>query len=471
VSNRGKSVRRWAAKVRGWQVWSLTEPLRSFVVIVPILAVVAAGVTISGTTYHARELGIFCALVGCGIITIEVTGRAVAREPQGTIIRDLLTVWYLAIAIALPPAYALLAPVPLAAFRLWRMQRTHVYRRVFSNATLSLAYGAAAFLMRALPASVSQHGPRTGARLLGWVGAVALCGVVAWVINNALLIIAMRLSDPEARLLKLIASREGILADAVELCLAVSATLMVALNPLLVALVVPSMAMYRRYLMHAQLVSQSRTDGKTGLLNAAAWEREAAAEVSRSVRTRTPLAVAILDLDKFKLVNDTYGHMCGDEVLKEVARCLRGVLREYDQAGRFGGEEFAVLLPQTRAVDAFRVAERLRAAVAALSIPDSTAKDGTCIPVTISIGVAAMDAGSRRELPELLAAADAALYRAKSAGRDQVQMISTTRGLSAVRPPAEEDQLDELTEGAGSIFELPVRHCDASPVRSTSGVG
>jgi diguanylate cyclase (GGDEF)-like protein len=473
VSNRGKSVRRSDANIRSWQVWSLSEPLRSFVVIVPILAVVAAGLTISVTGVRARDLAIFCALVGCGIITIEVTVRAVAREPQGTIIRDLLTVWYLAIAISLPPAYALLAPVPLAAFRLWRTQRTHVYRRVFSNATLSLGYGGAAFLMRSFPASISEHGPGTGVRLLEWVGAVALCGALAWVINNALLIVAMRLSDPEASLFSLIASREGITADAVELSLAVSATLMVALNPLLVAMVVPSMAMYRRYLMHAQLVSQSRTDGKTGLLNAAAWEREAAAEVARSMRTRTPLAVAILDLDKFKLVNDTYGHMSGDTVLREVARSLRSVLREYDQAGRFGGEEFAVLLPQTRAVDAFRVAERLRAAVAALTVPDSTAGDGTCIPVTVSIGVAALDAGSKRELPDLLAAADAALYRAKSAGRDQVQMISTTRGLSAIRPPAGEGREAQLdgTSSTASIFEPPLVHAEASPLRRTSGVG
>jgi diguanylate cyclase (GGDEF)-like protein len=80
--------------------------------------------------------------------------------------------------------------------------------------------------------------------------------------------------------------------------------------------------------------------------------------VTRAVRTRSPLAVALLDIDRFKVINDTYGHLVGDQVLKEIARTLSGMLREYDLAGRFGGEEFSLLLPQTRAVDAFRIAER-----------------------------------------------------------------------------------------------------------------
>ncbi len=141
--------------------------------------------------------------------------------------------------------------------------------------------------------------------------------------------------------------------------------------------------------------------------------------------------MALLDLDRFKQINDTYGHLVGDEVLRSIADEMTGVLREYDLAGRFGGEEFVMLLPQTRAVDALRIAERVRAHIARLPMVSPA---GERVPVTVSIGVAALDAGSSRELTELLAAADAALYRAKASGRDQVQMISTSRGLSAVRP-------------------------------------
>jgi diguanylate cyclase (GGDEF)-like protein len=188
----------------------------------------------------------------------------------------------------------------------------------------------------------------------------------------------------------------------------------------------------QRSLRHVQLVNDARADSKTGLLNAATWERESTAEVARAVRTRTPLAVAMLDIDRFKAINDTYGHMVGDEVIKEIAHTLNGLLRDYDRAGRFGGEEFALLLPQTRAVDAFRIAERVRANIAGLSIIAPGTTGGERVRVTVSIGVAALDSGSRREYADLMAAADAALYRAKAGGRDQVQMISTTRGLSAI---------------------------------------
>jgi diguanylate cyclase (GGDEF)-like protein len=123
----------------------------------------------------------------------------------------------------------------------------------------------------------------------------------------------------------------------------------------------------------------------------------------------------MLDIDKFKTVNDTYGHPVGDQVLKEVANMLRSLLRVgYDRAGRFGGEEFSLLLPQTRAVNAFRIAERVRANIAGLSITAPGADGGERVQVTVSVGVAALDGGRRRELSELVAAADAALYRAKA---------------------------------------------------------
>ena len=226
--------------------------------------------------------------------------------------------------------------------------------------------------------------------------------------------------------------REPLYNDVAEICISVLVTYGVASNPLLAPAALPVVTLLQRSLRHVQLVNDSRADSKTGLLNAATWEREATAEVGRAVRTRTSLAVAILDIDRFKVVNDTYGHLVGDQVLKEIARALDSFLRDYDRAGRFGGEEFSLLLPQTRAVDAFRIADRVRANIAGLSIIVPGETGGERVHVTVSIGVAALDSGSKREYSQLMAAADAALYRAKSGGRDQVQMISTTRGLSAI---------------------------------------
>jgi len=261
---------------------------------------------------------------------------------------------------------------------------------------------------------------------------VTVGAVVMFVLNNAFVLTAIKGSDPSVSIRGRFLDRESLYNDIAEMCIAVLVTYAVAGNLFLAAAALPVITLLQRSLRHAQLLIDSRADSKTGLLNAATWEHEAAAEVGRAVRTRSALAVALLDIDRFKVINDTYGHLVGDQVIKEIARTLSNMLREYDLAGRFGGEEFSLLLPQTRAVDAFRIAERVRANIAGLSVIAPGATGGERVHVTVSIGVAALDSGSVRKLNELMAAADAALYRAKSGGRDQVQMISTTRGLSAI---------------------------------------
>jgi diguanylate cyclase (GGDEF)-like protein len=162
-----------------------------------------------------------------------------------------------------------------------------------------------------------------------------------------------------------------------------------------------------------------RTDTKTGLLNASAWEREAADAVNRAVRIGSPVALALVDIDHFKKVNDADGRLVGDKALRAVADALRSQLRPYDLAGRFGGDEFAILLPYVREQDALNVAEQVRAHIAAMSIHVADdAESGPCVTLTISAGVAALD-GENRELTDLLAAADAALYHARKNGRNR----------------------------------------------------
>jgi diguanylate cyclase (GGDEF)-like protein len=167
----------------------------------------------------------------------------------------------------------------------------------------------------------------------------------------------------------------------------------------------------------------ARTDAKTGLLNATAWQREADAEVARAQRAGSPLALLLVDVDHFKRVNDSHGHLIGDEVLRALATELRQQVRESDVVGRFGGEEFTVLLPRTDGAGAYGIAERLRANAATLSV----AAADTRINVTVSIGVAVL--GQHGHDPfELLTAADVALYRAKDAGRDQVRIYAHATG-------------------------------------------
>jgi diguanylate cyclase (GGDEF)-like protein len=204
----------------------------------------------------------------------------------------------------------------------------------------------------------------------------------------------------------------------------------VAVSAVLAIFAVPTVLLVRRFMMHGQLLAQSRIDTKTGLLNASTWEREATAEIARAVRTGIPLALALVDIDHFKSVNDTHGHLVGDKALRAVTDALRSQLRGYDLAGRFGGEEFAILLPHAREADALNVAERLRVHIASLSIPiRDNDESGPYVKVTISVGVAALDNASR-ELNDMLAAADAALYHAKETGRNKTHVVTASARAS-----------------------------------------
>jgi diguanylate cyclase (GGDEF)-like protein len=175
--------------------------------------------------------------------------------------------------------------------------------------------------------------------------------------------------------------------------------------------------------MHQQLQAAARTDPKTGLLNATAWQREADAEIARALRLETPLALLLVDVDHFKQVNDSHGHLIGDEVLRGLAAELRRQVRESDVVGRFGGEEFTVLLPGIGATEACRIAERLRHSASVLKVGAGDAE----IKVTVSIGVAVLGRHGR-DLFELLAAADLALYRAKDAGRNRIRLCAPVKG-------------------------------------------
>jgi len=240
-----------------------------------------------------------------------------------------------------------------------------------------------------------------------------------------------------------VVTREVAQNDLAELCVAVLVTCAIAVSPLTIVFALPLVTLLQRSLRHGQLVAASRIDSKTGLLNAGTWEREAGAEVARAVRTRTPLALALVDIDHFKAVNDAYGHLAGDKALKAISRTFRIFLREYDLVGRFGGEEFAVLLPHTKALDAFGIAERIREHLAHTPLDVADSADQGPVRVTVSMGVAALGTNwSTRtggQLTDLLAAADRALYQAKRAGRNQVCVITDT---TVVTGPSQVSRLE-----------------------------
>lgn len=173
--------------------------------------------------------------------------------------------------------------------------------------------------------------------------------------------------------------------------------------------------------VYAEILKHATLDALTGFYNRNQLEERIKQEVANAKRQKAPLCGIMTDIDFFKNVNDTYGHAVGDLVLKDIAKIIRGQLREYDIAGRYGGEEFSILLPFTKIDEAEKVAERLRASIENKVIdiskvdPDSETKT---IQVTISLGIYEMKEDDNDE--DLLKKADKALYQAKNTGRNKV---------------------------------------------------
>jgi diguanylate cyclase (GGDEF)-like protein len=249
--------------------------------------------------------------------------------------------------------------------------------------------------------------------------------------------------------------QESLLLDVTEICVGVLVVIACALSPALLCVALTPVIVLQRSLMHQQLQAAARTDAKTGLLNATAWQREADTEIARARRAGETLALLLCDVDHFKRVNDTYGHLTGDDVLRGLAAELRQQVRGSDVVGRFGGEEFVVLLPRADADEACKIAERLRHRASVMGVY----ADSDAVNVTISIGVAVLGTHGR-DLFELLAAADLALYRAKDAGRDQICVYSPDG------PACKDSHKDKTPDPAALEPETP----DVEPaLRETDG--
>ncbi|WP_095982635.1 diguanylate cyclase [Melittangium boletus] len=171
-----------------------------------------------------------------------------------------------------------------------------------------------------------------------------------------------------------------------------------------------------------ELLNLTRIDALTGLYNRRYFEERLNEEFARSSRYRSPLSLVMMDIDHFKRLNDTYGHPFGDEVLRSVAKAVRGRLREVDFVARYGGEELIALLPETGTKEALGACERIREAIASVRLEHRTA-DGTRQEVrcTASLGVASVPDRTLLATEDLLREADTCLYAAKAAGRNCVR--------------------------------------------------
>jgi diguanylate cyclase (GGDEF)-like protein len=404
----------WAGAKRRWITYALCCEL---------VAVAATGTALITGFGGPVRLVWFAVLVALGVAQAEMSRRIerLRRWMSGQTHINVTSVWYLAGVVLLPPAWVALLAVVLYTHlwvRVWRQVRTRpAHRFVASTAWAMLSCFAASSVL----ALLGLHGTplQTPRGVLG----LCLAAAVFELVNVGLVATGIYLYTSQRSAADLIGTWEDNAFEFATLCLGGLAALALVAQPVLVLFVVAPLLLLHRYLLlKQQLQVAAVTDEKTGLLNTAGWHESAVREHARAARRATAggFAVLMIDLDHFKRINDTYGHLTGDDVLAAVAVAISGAVREGDTVGRFGGEEFVVLLPGIGRADVLGIAERVRLAVGELNVVISTGSGTVRVSgLSVSIGVARYpDAGAT--LDDILRSADAALYRAKDAGRNRV---------------------------------------------------
>jgi diguanylate cyclase (GGDEF)-like protein len=420
--------------LRHWSVWTLHRRVLIVVLVVEVVALVtlAASALAGGGSVPDGGAWIVLVLLVAGAVSTEASigvERLRLRSDESPHI-DLSSVWALAAAILLPGLVASGVAVALYAHiyvRIWRRTGVPPYRFLFSTATVVLAVLAASFM-------VHVFGTGDPFRTAGGLASVLLAMLAYAVVNMALVAAVIVLSGDNRTIGAFVAvvahGDEAVLEFATLSMGVLMAGAVASFGPEYAVLVLPPLIVLHRTVLVRQLEQAASTDSKTGLLNASAWHAQAGREVRRAERISTQASVLVLDLDHFKLVNDQHGHLVGDQVLAAVAEAVRAEVRDDDLVGRFGGEEFVVLLRGDEGAgsrsSAEAVAERIRLRVAGLRVRVPGLHDPYVVDhLTVSIGGATLpDDG--QDLGGLLEAADAAMYQAKHAGRNQIRMGAPT---------------------------------------------
>lgn len=412
---------RW---VRGYALWTTPRHVMIYVLIVNALTVFTTIATsfLPVVTFDWAHLAI---LTGCAIAHVELS-RSIERVRKlasgvGPLV-DGLTVWHFAAVLILPMplATALVAATQTYVwFRVWRGARP-LYKGVFSTATIILATQAASLILDSGP------GPHPGIPS-GWVGLafVLAAAAVRWLINYTLVLGAILVSSPDLRARQIVGEFGEQVLEAGAMGIGLAAAGLALYDPrLLLGIVIGLYALHRSVLV-PQFRHASRTDDKTGLHTPTWWHQIATGAFARTVASRSSIAVLMLDLDHFKRLNDTHGHLAGDAVLRAVSNAIVETVRSDDTACRWGGEEFAVLLPHVTVGELRSIAERVRRQVSALVVDiGDDQQPAQVTDLTISIGGALYPSPGINSLDQLQLAADTALYAAKEAGRNCVHLAA-----------------------------------------------
>jgi diguanylate cyclase (GGDEF)-like protein/putative nucleotidyltransferase with HDIG domain len=377
----------------------------AFLALVVAATVTAAAIPVSELNRDTHGWWTFLALA----VAAAATQLFVARTPRGAA-RYYTTIVFLVAGVLLLPAglVALLGVVQHVPE--WLKMRYPWYIQTFNIANYTADCLVAWWAAHLVLGSAIASGPTK------WAIAGAVASVVFVLTNHVLLAVMMHLADRTPISKSDLFTLESLYTDLILALLGVAlATLWLANRWLVLAAVAPLVLIHRSLNVPA-LEEEARVDPKTGLFNARHFAAELREELARAQRFDRQMSVIMVDLDLLREINNTYGHLAGDAVLRGIAETFRGVLRDYDVPARFGGEEFAILLPETPPEQAFEIAERIRRIVAATAFEIETSSEP--IRATISCGVAGFPKDGT-DANELIHQADLAVYRAKLQGRNR----------------------------------------------------
>ncbi len=408
-----------------WTLWELPARTIIFILVVDAMAAGLTVVELLRSSIDRSSLLPFALLMVCSVVYIEASRpiEQVREQHAGTPHIDLNSVWMFAGVLLLHPTLAAVVIVTSYAYRWFRVRHHVVHRQTFSAAaTIVAAYAAAALL----GLGESFH---DADRTLLTFAMVAGAGALFLAVNTAFIAMVIATTIERPRLRSVLGGASDYALEGATIALGVLLAWAVVDWPVAVLLIViVTLVLHRNVLIH-QLREKARIDAKTGLLNATAWSSAVDDELQRTVRLGQPSGLLVIDLDHFKAINDRYGHLAGDQILRAVADILTKEVRTYDLVGRFGGEEFVVLLPATSESETLHVAERIRRRIAEMMIPLSANGSGngsangngttTFNHLTVSIGIAAFPRHGN-DRADVLHAADMAMYAAKAAGRNRV---------------------------------------------------
>jgi diguanylate cyclase (GGDEF)-like protein len=403
----------------------LPRVARIYVAAVLVVAVIAgtAGVLLAPPRLELAPVAVL--LLVCATIAQQFKVKSPKHQSYHT-----TTIFFFAAALLLHPAYVIAIIVAAHAVELLRV-RYRWYIQAFNVANFLLCSVAAGVIF-GLGQSIQPSGAG------GAVLYAAVAGVTFVALNHFLtaLVIMWARGVPISRAGTM--DWENVGTDLALMSIGALGSLLWLTNPWLVPLCVGPLFLIYRSLLVPSLREEARTDPKTELANMKHWNQLAQAEIERARRFGRPLSVVLADFDLLREINNRHGHLMGDQMIRRVADAIRAAVREYDVPARFGGDEFAILMPETTLAEAMTVAERIRREVESIVLKSP---EGSIPAASVSIGVALFPSHGR-SASDLLAAADRAVYQAKALGRNRVCAFAAIDGeaIRPIRAPAASSQ-------------------------------